>query len=651
MKNNQNPRQKASALASLSNMRHWALALLAAVTLAACGGDGSSTEPSPGPQPLELTILHVNDHHSNLDSKRKTLQLLDAGGKRVGVTVDAGGFPRVTSAFAELAAESEHVLKLHAGDALTGTLYFSRAGERGEADAAMMNTVCFDAFTLGNHEFDKGDTSLKQWLDLLNSGECRTPILSANVRFGADSALHPSRAEGAVQPYAIVERGGQKIGVVGLTIAEKTKTSSSPDPGTTFENETVAAQRAIDELRGRNIDKIVLLSHIGYDYDKRVLAELSGADVIIGGDSHTLLGPESLAEYGVGSPAGPYGQALKNRDGDTVCLAQAWEYSQVVGELKVSFDKDGRVTACHGTPHVLIGDDFQIGNAPAGPADHAAFEADVAASGFLRLTAPDAHASGVLQPYAQSVEIYKQTEVANAPLELCSRRLPGGPGTADYDRSSVACNDEGSVNMRGGDIQQLVVQAYLEVANQQYGGADFTLQGGGSARIPLQGRVTAADVIEVIPFDNKLWKLNITGVEAKAMVEDGLEAVFGPGGGTGPYPYTGGLRWDVDANRPKGVRASNFERFDRATGAWLPLDDAGLYSLFTLHFNAMGGDGYATLAQVPAERRYDVGVQDADMFLNYIDGLPPDATGLPALERLDHSLYSTKSYIGPAAQP
>jgi len=85
----------------------------------------------------------------------------------VDVAVDAGGFARVTAAIAELAGQSPNVLKLHAGDAITGTLYFNRAGTDGEADAALMNTVCFDAFTLGNHEFDKGDTGLKGFLDLL----------------------------------------------------------------------------------------------------------------------------------------------------------------------------------------------------------------------------------------------------------------------------------------------------------------------------------------------------------------------------------------------------------------------------------------------------------------------------------------------------
>lgn len=623
--------------------RTLATCLLAAATLGACGGGNDRHDPVP-PAPLQLTILHVNDHHSRLEEGRATLQLHNARGERVAVTVAAGGFARVASAFAELSAEHAHVLKLHAGDALTGTLYFNRAGELGEADAALMNTVCFDAFTLGNHEFDKGDTALSKWLELLHSGDCRTPVLSANVHFGADSALHHDRAPVPVRPYVVVERGGHKIGIVGLTIAEKTKISSRPDPDTWFENETAAAQRAIDALRAQGIDKIVLLSHIGYENDKRMLAELSGVDVVVGGDSHSLLGPDALADYGVGTPAGPYAEMLANRDNDNVCLVQAWEYAQVVGELKASFDGEGRVTACEGTPHVLIGDDFALDGKPAGQADEAAFRAEIARSGVLRITEADAHALAVLQPYRESVEIYKETVVATAPVELCSRRVPGGPGTPDYGRSSPACNARGSVSVRGGDIQQLVAHAYLEVANEHYGGADISLQSAGGVRIPLEGTITAADVLEVLPFDGKLWRLTLTGAEVRTMVEEGLEAVIGPGGSTGPYPYAGGLRWDVDVNRPKGTRATNLEVFHRPSRSWLPLDDAAEYRLFTLSFNAGGGDGYDTLARIPAERRLDVGVQDVDVLLTYIEGLPRGADGVPILQPLEPYFYSTKSF-------
>lgn len=627
--------------------------------LAGCGGDDGDDTPAPeqpapeqpAPEqpaparPMELTILHINDHHSTLDGRNKTLKLKAADGAPVSVSAEAGGFARVTGAMTALAAQSANVLKLHAGDATTGTLYFNRAGEPGEADAALMNTVCFDAMSLGNHEFDKGDAGLKRFVELLHAGACQTPVLSANVTFGADSPLNPSRAPGMVQPSVVLQRDGQPIGLVGLTIANKTQQSSSPDPGTLFSDETAAAQRQIDALRAQGVNKIVVLSHIGYAYDQQVIARLSGVDVVVGGDSHTLLGPDAMADYGVGSPAGAYPTVLQDRDGKRVCLVQAWEYSQVVGELKVSFDADGDVTACAGTPHVLVGGEFKVAGATPDAADAAAIQADLRASGFLRVQEPDAQATAVLQPFKAKVDAFSASVVATVPQELCSRRVPGGPGSRDYSRSSAACNALGNVSLRGGDIQQLVAQAYLEVANADYGGADITLQSGGGVRVPLLGSVTAANVIEVVPFGNMLWRLDVTGAEVKSMLEDGMQAVFGPGGTTGPYPYAGGLRWDVNAAQAQGSRVTNIEVLDRASGNWLPLDAGRSYKLFVLSFNATGGDGYKTLAAVPAERRQDIGVLDADVLQAYIDRQAKDpVSGLPVLNLLPAALYSTKTY-------
>jgi 5'-nucleotidase/UDP-sugar diphosphatase len=626
-------------------LRAAAWALATAGLLSACGGSDDAAPPAP----YTLTLLHINDHHSTLESKSKTLQLDAGSGSPVAVAVDAGGFARVATAFDELArAAGPNVLKLHAGDALTGTLYFNRAGADGEADAALMNTVCFDAFTLGNHEFDKGDSGLKSFLDRLRQGSCKTAVLSANVQWGASSALNAAKAPGAVLPATVLERGGEKIGVVGLTVAQKTKISSSPDADTTFAQETASAQRQIDALRTQGVNKIVLMSHVGYEMDKQLAAQLSGVDVVVGGDSHTLLGPDTLKARGVGSPAGSYPTRLTDKDGKTVCVVQAWEYAQAVGELKVTFDQRGDVQSCTGTPHVLIGDNFTIAGKPPTDAEKKALQASVAASGFLRTTAPQPAALAVLKPYQERVAGFNKTLVATAPLELCARRVPGGPGSVDYSRSSAACNAEGSVALRGGDIQQLVAQAYLEVANAQYGGADISLQSGGGVRVALQGPVTAAQAIQVLPFGNMLFRLDVTGAEVQAMLEDGLEAVYGPGGSTGPYPYTGGLRFDVNAAAAKGQRVSAIEVRDRTSGAWVPLDAAKTYRLFVLSFNATGGDGYKTLAAVPAARRLDIGVLDADVFFNYVERQPKDAaSGLPLLGRLPLELYSTRHFTGP----
>lgn len=632
------------------------LAMAAAITgaLAACGGssddDNNTPEPTPTPKTLDLTILHVNDHHSNLAQSSRTVQLDTGGAARTALTVNKAGFARVTQALQELEAQSSNVLKIHAGDALTGTLYFNRAGADGEADAAAMNTACFDTFTLGNHEFDKGDTGLKNFLDMLRAGPCNTQILSANVQFGANSALHPSRAANYVQPSTVIERDGQKIGLIGLTIAGKTKTASSPDADTQFESEITAAQREIDRLTAQGVNKIIVQSHIGYEYDKEVAAQLRGVDVMVGGDSHTLLGPDSMAAYGIGTPAGAYPTIVQDAAGKQVCIVQAWEYSQVVGELKVQFDGNGDVTACSGTPHVLIDAALKKADGSAlNAAELNAAQADLQASGFLRTTSLNTTTAGVLQAYADKLEIFNQTEVALVQTELCSRRVPGGVGSVDYARSSASCNALGEVSQRGGDIQQVAAQAYLEVTQRAYGGADISLQSGGGVRIPLNpGRVTAARAIEVLPFANMLYSMQITGAEAKSMVEDGLHEVFKQGGATGPYPYTGGMRFDVDANQARGQRASNLEVRNAVTGNWEPLDTARTYKLAVLSFNANGGDGYETLKNVPRDRVLDVGVLDSDVLFQYIDSQTTDAgADLPVLRKLPADLYSTQSFIEP----
>ncbi|MCQ9904871.1 hypothetical protein L6D11_22995, partial [Staphylococcus aureus] len=74
------------------------------------------------------------------------------------------------------------------------------------------------------------------------------------------------------------------------------------------------------------------------------------------------------------------------------------------------------------------------------------------ATGVLRVTTPSAKATAALQPFKDKVAQFNLKQVATVPRELCSRRVPGGVGTMNYSQSSAACNAEGSVSVRGGDI-------------------------------------------------------------------------------------------------------------------------------------------------------------------------------------------------------
>ncbi|MBK9218682.1 MAG: metallophosphoesterase [Uliginosibacterium sp.] len=204
-------------------------------------------------------------------------------------------------------------------DAITGDLYYTL--DNGKSDAAMMNAVCFDAFIPGNHEFDMGDSNLKTFLDYLRASTCKTEVMSANIKpqLGV-SALAKTTATDYLKPSAVMTRQGQKIGIVGLTVSLKTKTSSRPDATTEFLDEVSAAQAEIDKLKAAGVNKIILMTHQGYDIDKDMAARISGVDVIVGGDSHTLLGDAGLANFGL-TPSGAYPTVVSNKDGKQVCGA------------------------------------------------------------------------------------------------------------------------------------------------------------------------------------------------------------------------------------------------------------------------------------------------------------------------------------------
>ncbi len=170
-------------------MRRFALsrplsAGLLTLALLVAGCHPSPRQKASGSSGLEINIAHINDHHSNLEA-HADFEIAVGG---VPTRVDAGGFPRLTTLF-KAQAGLPNLLKIHAGDAMTGTLYHTLYN--GEADAALMNTVCFDVFALGNHECYGGDAGLRRFLDYLRSGRCQTTVLAANVEPAIGSPLAP----------------------------------------------------------------------------------------------------------------------------------------------------------------------------------------------------------------------------------------------------------------------------------------------------------------------------------------------------------------------------------------------------------------------------------------------------------------------------
>jgi len=566
-----------------------------------------------------LTILHINDHHSRLRADSRMSLILDGERTRV----RSGGFPMVAAKMKALSAGRDDVLKLHAGDAITGDLYYTLF--KGEADAALMNLVCFDAFVVGNHEFDDGDAGLVNFLDHLAKGDCDTPVLGANVvpEVGV-SPLTPTSPTDYLRPYVVTEVAGHRIGIIGIDIAKKTKNSSSPDETTLFLDEAETAQQYIDRLTADGVERIVLLTHYQYRNDLALAARLSGVDVIVGGDSHTLLG--DFKAVGLGS-AGPYPAKVTGADGNMVCVVQAWQYSQVVGALTVDFDASGRVTGCSGTPHMMLADSFKRRNADGdrveleGDARTAAKRA-VAAHPNLTLMAEDVEAAALLAGFSEKVDVLKNTIVGTAAERLCRGRIPG-QGKAN------PCGTQGS------DIANLVAYAMRRMSRT----GEIAIQNAGGVRTAVAaGDFSIGDAYLLLPFANTLVELTLTGEEIHAALEEALDYALNPDGSSGAYPYAAGLRWTVDFTKPKGERFAGLEVKLPGEGAWTPLDRARSYRLITNSYIAGGKDGYVTFGEVSKQgRTTDTFLVDAEVFVEYV-------REVGTLSRLPATDYSTQSF-------
>lgn len=602
--------------------RHTHLAPVAIVmtiaTLAGCNNskDNDST--------LSLRLLHINDHHSHLQSESTSLTI-----DGIETDVIIGGFPRVVSMINQLADTNTPVLKLHAGDAITGDLYYTLF--KGEADAALMNQVCFDAFELGNHEFDDGDAGLVSFLDDLNSGNCNTAILGANVvpEIGV-SPLASNTATDYIQPYLIKSYGDQKVGIIGLDIASKTKNSSSPDATTEFLDETTTAQTYIDELKGQGINQIILLTHYQYKNDLVMAANLTDVDVIVGGDSHTLLGTEYEA-YGL-NPAGPYPTQVTNKDGNPVCVVQAWQYSYVVGELNIEFNNDGNIESCTGQPHLLLGDEFSRDD---GNGDSIMLtgneltdvQTNIETSTIVDIVTQDVTSAAILADYSEQVDILKTTVIGSSNDDLCLERIPG-------QGQSTLCSAT-ETQSQGSDISNIVALAFKTMSIT----SDIAIQNGGGVRIDIaQGDLTIGDAYTLLPFANTLSELSMTGEEIIAVLEDAYDYAISPDGSTGAYPYASGLRWDLDSSQAKNNRFMNVQVKLKDESVWRSINLAETYTVVTNNYIAQGRDGYDTFGTISAEGRV------VDTFLDYAQSFVDYVEGQGSISKLPASEYSTQLF-------
>lgn len=427
-----------------------------------------------------LTILHTNDFHARFEQINKYDTGCDAEAAAAGECF--GGTGRLVSAVAEARARSNNSILVDGGDQFQGTLFYTYY--KGKVAAEMMNKLGYDGMTVGNHEFDDGPEVLAGFMDAV-----KFPVLMSN----ADVSNEPALA-GKLMKSTVIERGGEKLGLIGLT-PQDTDELASPGKNVVFADPVASVQGEVDKLTAEGVNKIIVLSHSGYEVDKRVAAGTTGVDVIVGGHDNSLLSNT------IEGAKGPYPTMVND-----TAIVQAYAYGKFLGELNVTFDDAGVIVEAKGEPIIM----------------------DAAVTQDAETVARIAELAVPLEEIRSKV-VAETSEAIDGARDLCR--------TAECPMGN------------------LIADAMLARTKDQ--GVQIAIQNGGGVRASIDaGPVTMGEVLTVLPFQNTLSTFEAKGSTVLAALENGLSQVEES---AGRFPQVAGIRYAWDSAKPAGARVVSVE--------------------------------------------------------------------------------------------
>lgn len=329
--------------------------------------------------------------------------------------------------------------------------------------------------------------------------------------------------------------------------------SSSPGSDVIFHDEIEAAVTTVASLKKEGITRIIALSHMGWGYDMKLAARVPGIDIIIGGHSHTV--PEE------------YPTVITATAGNRTLIVQAGSQGNYLGKLDVTFDKKGEVSSWDGRL-IPIDDTIPV----------------------------DAAMNAQLQTWNQRIESLKQTKIGTTIVDLVGKRS--------------------LVRSQETNLGNVVADSMLGAA--AYADADIALVNGGGIRTSIPaGDISLGNVMEVLPFQNLLVAIDITGGQLITALENGVSSVEEE---AGRFPQIAGFRFNWNPLAAQGSRVTSID-IRQPDGSYQPIILDAIYRLVTSEFIAGGGDGYDVFTW--ALSTDILGIADYEAFIDYVENSSP----------------------------
>lgn len=507
----------------------------------------------------------------------------------------------------------------------------------GRLETLLMDLVDAAAVTLGNHEFDLGTGLIEAMIASVVDGDTAAgvewfgsqfPYLSANLDFSNDAALSGLATEellsqdafqatleellaGAnkpkLAPAVIAERGGEKIGIIGVTtqILESISSPGDVDVLTGGSNDMQALadliQPVIDDLQAQGINKIILSSHLQQiQFEEELATLLDGVDIVIAGGSNSLLADDEDQDRGLfpgaGEPYKSYPILTKDASGNDVVVVNTdggWRY---VAELVVEFDEQGRIIADsidESTSGVYASTDEQVaalwGDLESafaeGTKGNVAEELVGAVGDFV--AEQDGNILGLTDVYLVGEREAVRTEETNL-----------GNLTADANLWYAKQQDAGvMVSFKnGGGIREPIGNVVVEGSDSE---PSYQPPGANPAIGKPEGGVSQLDAASSLRFNNDLTIISVTRSKLLEVLEHAV-AASAPGVTAGQFAQVGGIQYSFDTSKPAGERIQSAVIVNEdgsandvlAANGRLVGNAEETIKVVTLGFLADGGDGY-----------------------------------------------------------
>ena len=204
----------------------------------------------------------------------------------------------------------------------------------------MLNSINTDVYTFGNHEFDNGSGALSRYIR-----NAKFKTVMTNMTIPKDNPLRKDIKSGRIVSSYILEKNGEKFGIIGaapigvnLGLQDKKSPIEVLSPNDTIQ----ALNNEIKKLESKNINKIILVSHLGYfgeGGDLNIAEQTSGIDIILGGHTHLEINGIQKKDINPSHKK----NLVYSKTGEPVVIVQTSGINKQIGYLDVLFDDNGKL--------------------------------------------------------------------------------------------------------------------------------------------------------------------------------------------------------------------------------------------------------------------------------------------------------------------